>query len=349
VAILLIAWVAFAALGVAAFLTGRLLPAHRFLAFALAVPILGILGVLTIGRLVAGRPDRPNRRARIGLGVAFVTIVIAVSAAASYTAWEDQPTWARMDRDKVTQAALAGAYLDHVGAPPEEPFVFVLDDRGPNPDAYVGLMTHMIRASIPAERLRALHIFVGDPEDFLARRPSTDGNGQHDRVSERFLENLEPLLDQRPITFVAAALNDHSWGPWIEAHPESRIGSDVAIVQGPRVEELLDVPPIAIGPLPGYQWVLFGGGIAILYGLIGLGWTLALLGSRLRRFEALAVAPAVGLAAIVLGGIVADRLGVRLIGVPGALVSIGAGALGWAALPLMRRRARRLEAPTEAV
>jgi hypothetical protein len=348
VAILLVAWVAFAALGVAAFLAGRLLPAHRFLAFALAVPLLGILGVLAIGRLVAGRPGAPNRRARVLLGTAAVVLVVGVSASTSYVTWEDQPTWARMDRDKVSQAALAGAYLDRLGTPPEEPFVFIVDDRGPNPDAYVGLMTHMIRASLPAERLRALHIFVGDPADFLARRPSTDGTGQHTAVSRRFLEDLEPLLEARPIAFVAAALNDHSWGRWIGAHPDSRIGSDVAIVQGPQTGTLLDVPPIAIGPLPAYQWVAFAGGIACLYGLIGLGWTLAVFGGRIRRFEALALSPAVGLAAIVLAGVVADRLGVRLIGVPGAAVALAAGVAGWGALALRRRRAPLGTAPTEA-
>ena len=231
---------------------------------------------------------------------------------------------------------MAGAYLDRQGTRRRSLSCSILDDRGPNPDAYVGLMTHMIRASIPAERLRSLHIFVGDPEDFLARPPLPRRHRGPRPGLGAIPRALEPLLDQRPPAFVAAALNDHSWGRWIEAHPESRIGSDVAIVQGARVDALLDVPTLAIGPLPAQSGCCFGGGIAILYGLIGLGWTLALLGSRLRRFEALALAPAVGLAAIVLGGIVADRLGVRLIGVPGALVAIGSRCcLAWAALPLV--------------
>jgi hypothetical protein len=337
VAVLLTAWVLVAAAGVAAFLAGMLLPAHRFLAFALSLPILGVLGVMAIGRWIAGRDGAVART--VVAGVVVVGVVV-LSAASSYAAWDDQPSWARMDRDKVTQAAVAAAYLDEIGVPDEEPFVFIVDDRGPNPDAYVGLMTHMIRASIPAERLRALHIYAGDPEDFLEGRPSLDGGPAHDRVSERFLEALEPILAERPVAFVAAALNDHSWGMWIEAHPETRVGSDVALVQGPAPVQAVAIPQLSIGPLPAYQWVLFGGGLVAVFGLIGLGWTLALLGPRLRRFEVLALSPAVGLAAIVLFGILSDRAGILLQGLPGAAVPLGAGALGWASWALLRRRDR---------
>lgn len=334
VAILLVSWTLVAAAGIALFLTGRLLPAHRFLAFALALPILMILGALALGRLVAGRGRRP---VRIAAGALAVAAVIAVSAFTSYASWKDQPKWARMEREKVTQAAVAASYLDQQGIPNDEPFVFVVDDRGPNPDAYVGLMTHMIRASIPAERLRSLHIFVGDPEDFLKGRPSLDGPPEHDLVSERFAEALRPILDDHPVAFTAAALNDFSWGGWITSHPESRIGSEVALVQGVLPTRFLEVPPLAIGPLPAVQWMLFGGGMVGIFGLIGLGWTIALLGPRLRRFEVLALAPAVGLAALVVFGVAADRAGIRLAGFPGAMVPVIAAVIGWVAVMLTRR------------
>jgi hypothetical protein len=72
--------------------------------------------------------------------------------------------------------------------------------------------------------------------------------------------------------------------------------------------------------------------------LAGLGWSVGSLPRSVRPFEALALAPAFGLAFLILGGIAADGLGLRLVGVPGAITPVAVGALG-AAFAFVRLRA----------
>ena len=61
---------------------------------------------------------------------------------------------------------------------------------------------------------------------------------------------------------------------------------------------------------------------------VGLGWTFAMLRRWLRPLEILAVAPAVGVAVLVVFGVVVDRLGVRLRGIGGVLTVVIAAAAG---------------------
>ena len=70
---------------------------------------------------------------------------------------------------------------------------------------------------------------------------------------------------------------------------------------------------------------------------VGLGWAVALLRRWLGRLEVLAVAPAVGVAALVFGGLIVDRVGVRLSGVPGALTPLIVAGAGWLLVWLLRR------------
>src|SRR5439155_23602989 len=78
-------------------------------------------------------------------------------------------------------------------------------------------------------------------------------------------------------------------------------------------------------------------GVVVLVWVVGSGWASTLLGRWLRPFELIAVAPAIGLAIIVLVGVALAPLGVRPGGV-GAVVIAGIAALGGAVVPFRRRR-----------
>ena len=69
------------------------------------------------------------------------------------------------------------------------------------------------------------------------------------------------------------------------------------------------------------------------------GWVLALFPRGLRPFERLALAPAVGIAVLILGGIAADGVGLRLVGAGGAGIPIAVALLGAGAARLRLRRA----------
>jgi hypothetical protein len=67
----------------------------------------------------------------------------------------------------------------------------------------------------------------------------------------------------------------------------------------------------------------------LLLELVGVGWATASVPAGM--LERAALAPAFGVAAVVIAGVVADRLGVPLNGVPAAIVVIVIGAAGWGA------------------
>ena len=76
--------------------------------------------------------------------------------------------------------------------------------------------------------------------------------------------------------------------------------------------------------------------------LAGLGWALALLPPGTRSFEALALSPAFGIAAIIVAGVLLDAVGLRLGGAGGAVVILVA-VLGGAVAGGLRLRKRGLE------
>lgn len=328
---LLVAWTAVAALGVVAFLGGMRLPAHRFLAFALSVPILAAIALTAGIRLVVRRGPGPGWVLRVAAGVVAAGVV-AASAYLSHRAWSDQPSWARMDRPKVEQAATAAAYLDRIAYPDERPLVFVVDDRGPNPDAYVGLMSDMIRVALPASRMDDAYLYVGTPENFLAGvQTFSDTSEFYAGVSTRYFETVRPLMEDDPVAFVTSAYNDDAWPEWIAANPRSRVGPDVAVVSGGPTDVEVATPPLPLGEIAPTKLAALAAATIAAFGIAGLGWALAAFRRRLRPFELLAVAPALGIGGIVGVGVVADRLGIRLHGVGGAAVVLVAAALGYLA------------------
>ena len=78
----------------------------------------------------------------------------------------------------------------------------------------------------------------------------------------------------------------------------------------------------------------------LLLGVVGLGWTASLLDST--WVGRLAVAPAVGLCALVLGGSFVGRVGLDLNGIAGTTLVVVLAAAGW--IPFARRAARRRRA-----
>jgi hypothetical protein len=102
------------------------------------------------------------------------------------------------------------------------------------------------------------------------------------------------------------------------------------VVRGP--------PPIPIPPVrspvegPHVIGLAVIAGIALLVlAIIGLGWAIAFFPRGFDAIEKLAAAPAVGAAVLVVGGFLADRLGVRLHGIAGFLTPVVLAVAGWLA------------------
>jgi len=317
----LVSWCLVVLAGVVArVLFGLPVAAHRFLSFGLAIPILGIVGVLWLAGLA-------GRTAKV-LGVAVVVVAVAGSVALARQEWFTS-TKPFVDPAQLRQAALAGAYLDAAGVPDSAPFVVIIGPQGWND---VGLMGHILRAGLPPERVPHLYVYVGTPESFLAGQPLDTA------VSRFYFQAVRPIVGQHPPAVVLRSFNAKPFGTWAQAHPDGVIADALAIVDGPRPAGEVAAAGLGVGPFSWWKLGLIGTASAILLGLVGLGWALAMLRRWLRPAELLAIAPAVGIAVLVVLGIVADRLGIRLIGTGGALVVVVAAAAGGVLATVMARR-----------
>lgn len=340
---LLAGWTLLTVAGIALFAVGRASPAHRFLALLVPLPLLIGVGLVTLGRLVGART-----RAPVGAGVVLVGLV-ALLVAGHRTYYEDLPRergvlW--MDPHKVQDAATALDYLDKVGVPLDAPVVFVVEDIGPQPVAYVPLMTYMIRSVLSAERIEDAYVYVGDPERYLASLPTLrDEPDSYNGTSLRFWAAVRPLLPERPVTLLLSSFNP-AYESFAAEHPERIVAPSVAVVQGPLPPRPLGAAVAPSGPLGLFQLLLVGGATLGALALAGLGWGLALFPRGLRSFEVLALGPAMGIAVVVIAGLLVDGVGIRLTGIGGALVPVIAAAGGFAAAaPRLRRHGTELFSP----
>jgi hypothetical protein len=303
-------------------------PAHRFLSFALPVPILAVLGILALGR----------RAARVvpALGVAGVVLVLGAGAIVGHVQWFEAKTFT--DAAKVRSVVTAVAYVEAVGIPVDRPVVFVIETTDWNAAALWG---HMIRAALPAERIPHAHVFVGSPQDFLDGRPADTP------ISRSYFRRVEPLYPADPVALVPASFNRTGYPEWVSAHPDTLIADRVGVVQGPApppaIPNLAKAGP-PVGPISWWRLGLLAAAALVTLGLCGLGWALAGLGRWLVPAEILAVAPAVGVGALVVGGVLVDAAGIRLAGPGGALTPVVI-ALAGAGIALWLRSRRRAGAP----
>jgi hypothetical protein len=325
---ILIAWIAVSIGGVALYLLGRDTPAHRFLSFLIPLPILMAAGVLWLGRLAGrsvarGRAGRSGRAASVAVVGAAVIALGAIGYHDLYTTLAGPSRGVEwLDAGKVQDAATAAAYLDAVGVPRNAPVVFVVDDRGPNPLSYVPEMAYMLRAVLPADRVPHAYIYVGDPDAYLAGKPTyRPWPRTYDANADRFWPTIRTLLPDRPVALMLSSF-DPAYGAFAAA------------------------PPIPSGPRVLLQGALIGGAALVVLTLVGLGWAFGLTPTGVRPFETFALAPAFGIAFLVLGGIAADAVGIRLAGAGGASVPIAVGVVGAAVATGRAFRARAAAAGT---
>jgi hypothetical protein len=294
------------------------LPAHRFLSFGLAVPILVALGLLWVGRM-ASRLLRP-------LGALVVIAGLVLGAYVAHVQWFGAKPF--MQRPKVQDAGLAAAYLDAANIPTDRPFVLIM---GPTDFTNAGLTGHTARAALPPDRLASLYLYVGTPQDYLAHRAiDTD-------VSRSYFRAIGPLYAQNPVAVELASFDPQGFAGWAAQHPETVVAPHIAVLGGPVHPMALasDAPPV--DPIPWWRLGLLAIGATTALALVGLGWTLWAFRRWLRPVELLGAAPAVGVAALVVVGSIVDRFGLRLDGAVGAAVPVVAGLLGWAGWAMAAR------------
>jgi hypothetical protein len=313
---------------------GKPVPTHRVLAMCLALPALAVLGLLWVA-------DRASRRRRV-LAAALVIAGLAGSAAVAQRTWLGyRPV---MDPAVLAEAETAGRYLISAGVPVDRPVVFVIDDRSTFAWSNVWLLAHTIRAGLPPDRVPDTYFYVGRPEEFLAHRPTDLRPGsvaeisapRYQALSASYFGAMASTYRSDPVAVLLRSSNP-VFNEWIGTRAGSSVSQGVAVVRGPRPGSKLQPAsvPVALGFL---RLMALGAGALALLAAIGGGWALFLLGDWVGSAELAALAPGVGAAICVLGGVALAAAGVPLTG-PGAVLGAAAlAAAGWlAGLGRLRR------------
>jgi hypothetical protein len=304
------------------------IPANRLLLFAFALPLLALLAVFALGGIL-GRSSKHVTAAIVVAGVAGMVLL-------SEWEWAQSPSY--VDPVKYREAAAADAYLRSIGTPIETPVVFIVDDQGSLPAATIPFMRDHILGAISTDRIARTFVYVGTPENYLGRQPTLSGQRQYDQVSKRFFSRMRHTYEQDPVVLIGSSFNVTHYHSWADPRPESVYRDQgISVVRGPLPSEPSIEPVDPVGNPGVFKIALLSTGTLALLAFIGLGWAIALLRRWLGRLEVLAVAPAVGVAALVFGGLIIDRAGIRLSGIAGALTPLLVAGAGWALVWLLRR------------
>jgi hypothetical protein len=310
--------------GVAFGLATAIIPPDRFVTFSFVVPILAALGLLRLWRRLADR--RPLAVALVaGLGLAMVL--------GSFFTWRRQEPF--MDASETGQIAAAARYV--AATPPGTPLLFVVDTGDPTITFFATEAANAIRAVLPPDRIRDVFVIV--PEFAGEAHPTRTALARlyaQDAAAAVRRRDLEPLV------IGLRAFDRASFGEALPVVPRDARAVEPDVIGDVAVYG--EVPEASSGGLdvlePSSPWAIAGASVAmlLLLGAVGYGWSGAMFP---RRPDALALAPAAGLAVTCLAAIALERLGVPLEGAGALLVSVAAGAGGY----LLRMFRRQIAVP----
>jgi hypothetical protein len=297
----------------------------RVAPFALGAPLLATLALVGIVRLAK---DRAGRLGAAGGALLLVAGLALLAGTPSAVFEEPSGVWIS---GRVAQGRIAGRYLALAGEP-GRPVIF-LTRTAPR------LVDRAVRASVPAWLLEDTWVYVGTPKDLATRAPADDpGRRRLSRLSKRWWRTAWPrpadVFRRDPIVI---ALGTPVLPP--PAKP-SDLAPGISLIQGPELPSFVPPPRIHF---TWYELLTATALCLVALGAVGAGWSRALFDVPLP--SALALAPASGAAALILGGLVAGRAGAPLAGGTAFLLAVAMAGSGWVVFALRRRIARHQESP----
>ena len=318
---LLVPWALVPAAAALVYVAGRTVPLQRALSFALAIPLLGALGLVAAVRWVRGRFGRAA--AATAALLAILALIFSVTFA--WETWRTRKPWSE-DRP-LAEFHTLGRYLTDA----DRPAIVVVDEPRAEGDFGTVPVMRRIRAELPARLALGSTVYLGDPELPVEGRPTLrpDVSG-FDEVSRETWRAARSLLPLDPIIVM---LRSHLTGfaRAVGAHPEWRTNGWMAVVSGPPPPAL----PVAPERPSAASLVALSVSSLAVIALAGAGWAIRFGGGSLSMRVALA--PATGLVALVVAGLSVERLGVRMGGPGGVVVVIVVSAAGAIAAIAHRR------------
>jgi hypothetical protein len=331
----LTAWTAVAAIGTVYGIATLNLPPHRFLTLLVAVPgaIAVAAAVWWLGAVVASRVrGRSGSPWPTALGAAATLVAVGVLSIPGGLAWYRHGPGVWFDRATLRESQTAAGYVQTLR--PGTPIVFLVGPFGDAGLLSVPLKERNIRAGLPVDREADMYLFVGDPDDLVAGR-RTHVSGPVDHATQRYWEDVRTVLPEHPPVVVLQATGQGQFAAAITQGADL-IAPGVALLQGPPPASAVAEQPVP-RPVPRTLLGLLWGAVLLsLLGAAGLGWARLIVGRGVPPEVRWSMAPAVGAGALILGGLVAVKLGVRLAG-PGGVATYVVVTLAGAALAARQR------------
>jgi hypothetical protein len=319
-------WLLACAAALLAFHRGITLPAQRIVGFALPL----WLAAAAAGTWLIRAAWRLASRSAAWLGVlALVPAVAVVAIALVYAYRIAGPAWEHatpvVPEPLVESMRAAGPYLD--GLPPGTPIVVPVTTGQAGTVFGAVPAFRRLRALAPAERASDLEVYLGDPVDLAAGKPTLrpDIPG-YDAASLRYWRALEPALAGRTPVVLAISPFTKETARLSDERPEAVVAPGIVVIEGPLPGSAAAAAPLAVPTLGALTDD--AARVLLLVTLVGLGWSVGLV--RTELLVRAALAPAMGQATLVVAGVVAGRTGISLAGSTGVRVAWATGAAGYA-------------------
>jgi hypothetical protein len=275
-----------------------------------------------------------SSRGRLGLAAAVLVVVVAVGGLATLAVSMRSGDRPWFDLTGVKETAAASAYVSAAGG--DEPIVFVFEPRA-NRDRPSWLV---VRSTMSQDQLPRTYAYYGTIQDYLSG-VRTRPNGRPQPVpGAGFGED-----GAQPIVLVLQHYAPNGFREASRDEPARVISPGVTTLAGPLLQAALPQVRPPIGDTGGKSLAITGLAVALMVAAAGAGWAWLLLPPN--ALARVTIAPALGVAGMVLVGLAWAWVGLPLHGRWGAAPLIVTAAGGWLAA-LARSRARRPAPPPSA-
>ena len=323
---MLLAWTVMSAGGVAYGLLTKRLPPHRLLGLWV-----GLAGAVLMASALLWLAAKAGSR----FGIAVVVAGVLALGAVGGVAWYDHGPGVWISPTALAESETAAEYVSQLGA--NEPVVFLVGPKGAAGVLSVPLKERVIRVALPPDRQPSVHFFVGEPADLLAGRRTPVGPKTL-AATQSYWDDVRGVLPQHPPVLIVQALAQTQFDVATNDLHATVLAPGVALLQGPEPASPLSPAP-APHPVPPVRFgLLLGAGLLLALFVAGIGWTVALAGLDAPAELLAGLAPASGAAALILGGLVAAKAGVRLGGAGGVATFALVSVLGLVAAVVATRR-----------
>ncbi len=328
---LLRGWMGILLAGIAIGLITSWFPAERFLNFGYVIPIAVTLGLAKLLHAL---------EQRVLALVAAVALVVALVAVAAFT-WAQQHPFV----DDGTAAKSTEAARVATGLPPGTPLVYASNAPGAGAGFAAAHDANLLRSAMPADRIRDVHIYVGSSDVVVTGQPTLTGDEVHDSMSRDSLTEIGALAgspallvpERQPAAAADTRPREHERerGSRVTATPANSgdgLGLEVATLDLDDAAAPSGEDPLA--PHAPWSFVLAGVLTFLLLGVAGFGWAMVTTHDAAR---ATALAPAFGLAVLILSAIVLERIGLPVDGWGAYPAILLAGGPGYVMLRVRKR------------